>query len=53
MTSDDLDLISEWDLLVITFNRHEYEVTDATSKEFVGIHIYHDEDFNYLWIKHA
>jgi hypothetical protein len=41
------DLISEWDLLVATFNRHKYEVTDATSKEFVGIHIYHDEDFNY------
>ena len=22
-------------------------MTDATSKEFVGIYIYHDEDFNY------
>jgi hypothetical protein len=41
------DLISEWDILVETFNRHKYEVTDATDKEFVGIHIYHDEDFNY------
>ena len=41
------ELLSEWDLLVATFNRHKYEVTDATNKEFVGIHIYHDEDFNY------
>ena len=41
------DLISEWDHLVATFNKHKYEVTDATNKEFVGIHIYHDEDFNY------
>ena len=40
------DLISEWDLLA-TFNRHKCKVTDVTSKEFVGIHIYHDEDFNY------
>jgi hypothetical protein len=41
------DLISEWDHLVATFNKHKYEVTDATDKEFVGIHIYHDKDFNY------
>ena len=41
------DQLSEWDLLVATFNRHKYEVTDATNKEFVGIHIYHDENFNY------
>ena len=41
------ELISEWDLLVSTFNKHKYEVTDATNKEFVGIHIYHDKDFNY------
>ena len=41
------DMIKEWDLLVLTFNKHRYEVTDATNKEFVGIHIYHDADFNY------
>lgn len=41
------DLIKEWDLLVLTFNKHRYEVTDATNKEFVGIHIYHDVHFNY------
>ena len=41
------DMIKEWDLLVLTFNKHRYEVTDATNKEFVGIHIYHDEHFNY------
>jgi hypothetical protein len=40
------DLISQWDLLVATFNKHKYEVTDATNKEFVGIHIYHDENFD-------
>jgi Reverse transcriptase (RNA-dependent DNA polymerase) len=42
------ELISEWNILVSTFNRHKYEVTDATNKEFVGIHIYHDEHFNYF-----
>jgi hypothetical protein len=42
------ELISEWNLLVSTFNKHKYEVTDATNKEFVGIHIYHDEHFNYF-----
>ena len=41
------DMIKEWDKLVLTFNKHRYEVTDATNKEFVGIHIYHDEFFNY------
>jgi Reverse transcriptase (RNA-dependent DNA polymerase) len=41
------DMINEWDILVLTFNKHRYEVTDATNKEFVGIHIYHDNDFNY------
>ena len=34
-------------MLVLTFNKHRYEVTDAINKELVGIHIYHDEDFNY------
>ena len=39
--------LDEWDLLIKTFNAHKYEVTDATNKEFVGIHIYHDEEYNY------
>ena len=41
------NMIHEWDLLIQTFNEHKYEVTDATDKEFVGIRITHDEDFNY------
>ena len=41
------DMIHEWDLLVSTFNAHKYEITDATDKEFVGIHLYRDEHFNY------
>jgi hypothetical protein len=41
------ELLKEWDTLVAVFNAHKYEVTDCTDKEFVGIHIYHDEDFNY------
>jgi hypothetical protein len=41
------EYISEWDDLVAIFNRHKYEVTDASEKEFVGIRISHDEDFNY------
>jgi hypothetical protein len=45
------DLISQWDLLVATFNKHKYEVTDATNKEFVGIHIYHHENFKERMIK--
>ena len=39
--------LEEWDILIKTFNKYKYEVTDATSKEFVGIHIYHDEEYNY------
>ena len=26
------DMIKEWDLLVLTFNKHRYEVTVATNK---------------------
>jgi Reverse transcriptase (RNA-dependent DNA polymerase) len=37
----------EWDLLVATFNAHNYEITDASDKEFVGINISTDEDMNY------
>jgi hypothetical protein len=41
------DLLSEWDLLVKTFNDHKYKVTDATIKEFVGLRITCDENYNY------
>ena len=41
------DMIHEWDLLVSTFNAHKCEITYATDKEFVGIHLYRDEQFNY------
>ena len=41
------DMIAEWDLLIATFNKSKYEVTDATNKEFVGIRISHDKDYNY------
>ena len=39
--------LEEWDILIKTFSKYKYEVTDATSKEFVGIHIYQDEEYNY------
>ena len=39
--------LDEWDILIKTFNKYKYEVTDATDKEFVGIHVYHDEEYNY------
>ena len=42
-----LALISEWDILIAKLNSHKYEVTDATSKEFVGFRITCDENFNY------
>ena len=45
------ELLSQWDFLVATFNKYKYEVTDATNKEFVGIHIYHDEHSTTTWIK--
>ena len=40
-------MMHEWDLIVATFNKHKYEITDATDKEFVGINIYHDDEYNY------
>ena len=46
------DYTHEWDSLVATFNSHGYQVTDATDKEFVGIKITHDEDFNYYMDQH-
>ena len=39
--------LPEWDLLVKTFEQHNYKVTDATDKEFVGINITIDSDSNY------
>ena len=41
------ELLSEWDLLCNTFNAHKYKVTDCTDKEFVGIKIQCDAEFNY------
>jgi hypothetical protein len=41
------ELLSEWDLLCATFNAHKYKVTDCTDKEFVGIKIECDAEFNY------
>ena len=38
------DVIHEWDALIKNFNEHKYTVTD---KDFVGINITHDADFNY------
>ena len=33
-------------MLIKTFNKYKYKVSDASSKEFVGIHIYRDEECN-------
>ena len=40
--------ISEWKLLVDTFEKHKYKVTDVSDNEFVGIKITRDENFNYF-----
>ena len=40
-------MMHEWDLIVATFNKHKYEITDASDKEFVDINIYHDEEYDY------
>lgn len=39
--------LSEWDALIVNFNKHKYKVTDCSDKEFVGIRITRDEDYNY------
>ena len=44
----DIKDIAEWDLLLKNFNKHKYKVTDCTDKEFVGIRITCDENFNYF-----
>jgi hypothetical protein len=41
------ELLSEWDKLCATFNVHKYKVTECTEKEFVGIRIQCDPQFNY------
>ena len=41
------DVLYEWEALIKNFNAHKYTVTDCTDKEFVGINITHDEDYNY------
>jgi hypothetical protein len=40
--------ISEWKLLVDTFEKHKYKVTDVSDNEFVGINITRDANFNYF-----
>ena len=44
--------LDEWDSVVKIFNKHGYQVTDATDKEFVGIKITRDEQFNYYMDQH-
>ena len=38
----------EWKLLVETFEKHKYKVSDVTDSEFVGIQINHDEKYSSL-----
>ena len=40
-------VLYEWEALVKNFNAHKYTVTDCTDKEFIGINITHDEEYNY------
>ena len=39
--------IDDWFTLIKKFNEHQYKVTDCSDKEFVGINIQRDENFNY------
>ena len=39
--------MDEWQLLINTFKKHEYKVSDVTDSEFVGIQITHDKQYNY------
>ena len=41
------DQTHEWELLLATFNSHKYEITDSAGKEFIGVHFYRDDSFNY------
>ena len=40
--------LNEWDALIKNFNKHKYKVTDCSDKEFVGIRIKCDENYNYF-----
>jgi hypothetical protein len=40
-------MMHKWDLLVATFSAHNYEIADASDKEFVGINIRTEKDMNY------
>jgi hypothetical protein len=40
--------MSEWQLLVDTFEKHKYKVSDVTDNEFVGIQITRDDNYNYF-----
>jgi hypothetical protein len=44
--------LDEWDNIIKIFNKHGYQVTDATDKEFVGIKISRDELFKYCMNQH-
>ena len=44
--------LDEWDNIIKIFNKHGYQVTDATDKEFVGIKISRDKSFNYYMDQH-
>lgn len=44
--------LSEWDDLVKNFEKHKYKVTDCSDKEFVGIRITRDEEYNYFMDQH-
>ena len=40
--------LKEWQILIDTFEKHKYKVTDVSENEFVGINITRDEQFNYF-----
>jgi hypothetical protein len=44
--------LDEWDNIIKIFNKHGYQVTDATDKEFVSIKISRDKSFNYYIDQH-
>lgn len=44
--------LSEWDMLIRNFNKHKYKVTDCSDKEFVGIQITRDDEYNYYMDQH-
>ena len=44
--------LSEWDALVDNFNKHKYKVKDCSEKDFVGIKILRNKDYNYFMDQH-